>query len=133
MAGGSLGRKNDVQYALAACFQCLVDNFFRCYIFAEDSLFIFRHLGYFKILAVKTTEVTANCCNGIGMASGLEVKERLFFYRVYVVGDNLAIDKCIERAAPVFSDTADASFAIGNLAMMRAQKAMNKIFFSFTI
>lgn len=82
---------------------------------------------------MEASEVAAHGCDGIGMASGLKVEEGFFFDGVYVLGDNLSIDKGIERSAPVFAHPADAPFAIGNLAMMRTEKTVDKIFISFIV
>src|SRR3990170_4302090 len=122
-----------VGYALTACLQCLVDNLLRSYIFAEDFLLIFWHLGYFKILAVETSEIAAHGCNRVGTASGLELKKWFFFYWVYMLGNYLTVDKGIQRAAFVLPDTTNTPFAVSNLAVMGAEKAVNIVFFRFII
>ena len=87
----------------------------------------------FKILAVETSEIAAHGCNRVGTASGLELKEWFFFYRVYMLGNYLAIDKGIQRATFVFPDTTNTPFAVSNLAVMGAEKAIDIILFGFII
>ena len=67
------------------------------------------------------------------MTPRLELEEWFFFYGVYVMGDDLAVNKGIERAALVFAHTADASFSIGNFAMMAAEKAVDIIFIGLAV
>ncbi|MBI3592865.1 MAG: hypothetical protein HY099_05240 [Nitrospirae bacterium] len=50
-----------------------------------------------------------------------------------MLGNYLAIDKGIERAAFVLPDTANTPFAVSNLAVMGAEKAVNIVFFRFII
>ena len=67
------------------------------------------------------------------MASGLEMEERLLFYGVNMLGNNLSIDKGVECAAFVLPYTADTSFAVGNPAMMGTKETMDKIIFKFFV
>src|SRR3990172_1033241 len=67
------------------------------------------------------------------MASGLEMEEWLLFYRVNMLGNNLSIDKGVECAAFILPYTADASFAVGNPAMMGTKETMDKFDFKFAL
>jgi len=61
------------------------------------------------------------------------LKEWLFFYGVYMLGDYLAVDKGVECAALVFSYTTDAPFAFSNLTMMGTEKTIGIVLVSFAV
>src|SRR3990172_1266767 len=106
-----------VRYAFASRVQGVRHHGFGGRIGSGHRLTAFRHLGDFVILAMKATEVAPDGRYGIGRRAGLKVKKRLFFDRVHVTGDELAVIQAKESPFPVFPYPADAAFSVRDAAV----------------
>jgi hypothetical protein len=59
---------------------------------------------------LKTTKIAAHCSDRERGRSGIEMKDRLLFYRVYIERDGAAVDKAVKFSFPVLSHPADPPF-----------------------
>jgi hypothetical protein len=79
-----------------------------------------RHLGDIGILTEETPEIAAYRGYGIRATSGQKMKQGLFFDRIAVGGNHLAIHKTYECAPAIFPNPADPCFPVSNNALVVA-------------
>jgi hypothetical protein len=97
-----------------------LDDSFGRNILAEYPFCLARPLGNIVVLAMQAPEIAPDRRNGKGLGTWIEVKKRLFFYGIDMVGAGKAIDEAVKGTAAVFPDAAYPSFPLGYDAIMTA-------------
>jgi len=86
----------------------------------------FRGLGYVRILAKLTSEITADGTDRKDRCPGEEVIERFFLYWIDVDADRPSPDEEFECSFDIFPDAANASTSFFHSAAMGAGTALNE-------
>ena len=84
-------------------------------------------LGDLIILAMQAAEVASDRCNRQAARTGMEVVQRLLFDRVDVFSNRATIDKGVELAVMIFSNSATPPPAIDDQAVKTAEIAADLV------
>jgi hypothetical protein len=69
---------------------------------------------------MKAPEITPDRRKGESLSARIEMKKRLFFYRVDMVRAGKPVNKAVEGTVMVFTDTACPPFPLGDDAIVTA-------------
>jgi hypothetical protein len=85
------------------------------------------------ILTEHTGKIAPHRSDGKGSRTRIDMKQRLFFNRINIFGNQQAVNQAVKNASLVFSYSAETAFGGDYLTLMCAEMALHTAFRQFFI